>query len=181
MRCDGVVMAEPPLPVTGLVGTAEHYAELLKLFGRRVEELNLTYESVDFLAGFPARYTATLLSGSGGKAMSIFSFFTMVRVLALLPTFAHDETQLANLRARPDWIGWKRPGRRWRPRKPKPRKRASGHARHVEFTLWPDLLRKSAQQGGYARAAKMTPEERTASARRAALARWHKNGATPVV
>lgn len=36
------------------------------------------------------------------------------------------------------------------------------------------LGRKGGLKGGYARAAKMTPEERSESARKAVLARWEK-------
>jgi hypothetical protein len=36
------------------------------------------------------------------------------------------------------------------------------------------LGRKGGLKGGHARAAKMTPEERTESARKAVLARWEK-------
>lgn len=38
------------------------------------------------------------------------------------------------------------------------------------------LGRLGGAKGGKARAAKMTPEQRSESAKRAALARWHKDG-----
>jgi hypothetical protein len=63
--------------VTEIVGTAEHYAEFVRLCRSRIEALGLTFDSVDALSGFGvgSRYTAILLSG--GKAMSVFSFFTL--------------------------------------------------------------------------------------------------------
>src|SRR6476659_3904879 len=42
-----------------------------------------------------------------------------------------------------------------------------------------ELGRRGGLKGGKARAAKMTPEERAESARRAAQARWAKEGKTP--
>jgi hypothetical protein len=172
-------MAAPPLPVTELIGVAGHYAELLKLFRGRIEALNLTYETLDALCGFPARYTATLLCER--KSMSIYSFFTLARALALMPAFHHDERQLADLRARPDWIKWKRPGKRARPRKPQPRLRGKGRVVRVAFNLYPDLLRQAGIKGQKIWMQKVGKRRRKQIARKAIAARWHKNGAMPAV
>lgn len=149
---------------TGLVGVAEHYAQFVKLCRLRIEQLGITYDTVDALCGFPARYTAILLSG--GKAMSVYSFFTMARALALLPAFQHDEEQFAELSGREDWIEMRRKGPRWRP------KLAGSKHSAVVVKLWPDLLRKRAVQGGHARADSLTPYQRKMIAKRAAQIRW---------
>jgi hypothetical protein len=107
--------------------------------------------------------------------MSVYSFFTMARALALLPVFEHDETQLAELRRRPDWIEFRRKGSRYRPRV-----HAKGHALNVTFKLYPDLLRKAAVKGGFMRAEKIGKRRRRQIARHAAQARWRRanlNGA----
>jgi hypothetical protein len=76
--------------LSDVVGTADHYGAFVRLCKIRIEQLQITYETVDALAGFPQRYTSTLMSG--GRAMSAYSMFTVARVLALTPQFAHDET-----------------------------------------------------------------------------------------
>jgi hypothetical protein len=162
-------MSVPPV-----VGTADHYRKFVELARARIEELGLTFESVDALAGFPQRYTATLMCG--GKAMSVFSFFTLARALALTPVFQHDEAQLADLRRRADWIAFRRKGERYRP------KLTTGRHRVIEVKLYPDLLRKRAMLGVQARMEKLSPKRRSAIARKAALARWRRanlNGAPP--
>jgi hypothetical protein len=95
-----------------VIGSAEHYAQFVKLCRARIEFLAITYDTLDAICGFPARYTAKLLCEQ--KAMSIYSFFTLARALALLPQFAHDETQLAELQKRGDWIKMRRAGARFR-------------------------------------------------------------------
>jgi hypothetical protein len=129
--------------------------------------LNLTFDSVDALAGFPSRYTATLLCGN--KAMSVFSFFSLARALALLPVFENDEAQLAELRRRTDWITSRRVGPKWRPRM-----LTTGRHRVIEVKLYPDLLRKRAMLGVQARMEKLSPKRRSAIAKKAALARWRR-------
>lgn len=142
-----------------LVGIAEHYAAFVKLCRLRIEALGITYETVDALAGFPARYTATLLCG--GKAMSVYSMFTMARVLALMPAFHHDEDQHELLQAREDWIAVRRKGPRWRAK--------HGQAKH---RLGPDYFRIYGQRGGMIRARKLSKRARSEIARNAAQARW---------
>jgi hypothetical protein len=85
-----------------VVGTAEHYAAFVQLCRQRIEQLNITYSTVDEICGFPDRYTAILLSG--GKRMSVFSLFALARGLALLPMFGHDPDQLERLRQRSNWV-----------------------------------------------------------------------------
>jgi hypothetical protein len=101
--------------LSDVVGTADHYGAFVRLCKIRIEQLQITYETVDALAGFPQRYTSTLMSG--GRAMSAYSMFTVARVLALTPQFAHDERQHELLQAREDWIKTRRKGPRWRSRR----------------------------------------------------------------
>lgn len=150
--------------MSAIVGIAEHYAQFVKLCRVRIEQLGITYETVDALAGFPARYTSTLMSG--GKSMSVYSLFTMARVLALLPAFQHDDKQHALLKAREDWIPLKRKGPRWR----------SAHGKSAH-RLYPDFLRLRARAGGFAYRQKISRKRRIANARKAAQIRWSKANA----
>jgi hypothetical protein len=165
--------AQPITSAPEVVGCADHYAQVVKLFRSRIEALGLTFDSVDALSGFGvgSRYTAILLSG--GKAMSVYSFFTLARTLALLPQFAHDETQLAELKKRADWIEMRRKGAKYRP------KLTLGKHRVVKRKFYPDYLRKIAILGVEARMRKLTPRRRSQIARRAALARWRDGSAQP--
>jgi len=103
-----------------IVGTAEGYAAFVALCRARIVELGVTYETIDRIAGFSDRHTAALMAGS--KAMSVWSFFTLARALALMPSFQHDADQLRRLQDQSNWIGMRRTGPRFRP-SPKPRKR----------------------------------------------------------
>jgi hypothetical protein len=153
------------------VGTADHYAEFVRLCRKRIESLGITYDTVDAMAGFGvgSRYTSKLLCGE--KTMSVFSFFVMARALALLPVFEHDEAQLEHLKNRKDqpWVLFRRKGSRYRPRV-----RTTGRHRVVEIKLYPDLLRKRAMLGVAARMVKLSDKRRSAIARKAALARWRR-------
>jgi hypothetical protein len=150
-----------------IVGTAECYSEFIRLCRARIEALNLTYGSVDALCTFPDGYCATLLSG--GKAMSVYSFFTMASALGLTLTFTHDEEKLARLRSREDWIAFRRKGKRYRPRK------IAGGA--TRFVIYSDFYKKIGRKGALAWHAKRI--RRRNAARRAAMARWGNNGNHP--
>jgi hypothetical protein len=144
--------------VSEVVGTASHYAEALRLIRARIEALNLTFDSVDALAGFPLHYCATLLCEK--KAMSVYSFFSMIGALGLRLEFAHDAAQLETLRGRQDWIEFKRKGARYRPR--------LGGV--VRFANYPDFYRKIGRKGARARA--LLQKKRRAQTLKARMARW---------
>jgi hypothetical protein len=143
-----------------VVGEADHYRLAVEVFRARAAELNLTFESLDNLCGFPQGFTGKLLIGS--KSMSVYSFFTLARALALMPMFGHDEAQLADLRRRSDWGESRRAGPRYRPRK------LSGGA--TRFTIYSDFYKKIGRKGALVWNAER--KRRKAAARHAALARW---------
>jgi hypothetical protein len=107
------------------------------------------------------------------KAMSVYSFFSMIGALGLRLEFAHDAAQLETLREREDWIEFKRKGARYRPKLNGTKHRA------VTFKIYPDLMRKRALLSVKARMEKLTPARRRRIARRAARARWGNNGNYP--
>jgi hypothetical protein len=102
-----------------IVGHASHYRQLIQLMQRRIADLGLTYDSVDELCGFCDKYTGKLMCGQ--KALSIYSFLTIARALALLPMFAHDQLQLTNMRHSSGWRPFCRNGPRYRRRTDAPR------------------------------------------------------------
>jgi hypothetical protein len=145
--------------VTEVVGTAEHYAEFVRLCRNRIERLGVPFDTLDCICGFADGFIGKLMCGQ--KAMSVYSFFTLARALALLPQFAHDETQLAELRKREDWIAVRRRGPQFR------RKRNGGT---VRFQNHIDFYRQIGRKGAIAWNAKRM--RRRAAARIAARARW---------
>jgi hypothetical protein len=112
-------------------------------------------------------YCATLLCER--KAMSVYSFFSMIGALGLRVEFQHDAAQLETLRGREDWIEFKRKGARYRPKK------ISGGA--TRFTIYSDFYKKIGRKGALAWHAKRI--RRRNAARRAAMARWGSNGNHP--
>jgi hypothetical protein len=153
--------------MTDVIGRADHYAQFVALCRARIAALNLTHASIDALAGFPCGYTSTLLSG--GKAMSVYSFFTMARVLALSPAFFHDDAELVKLKARSDWIELRRSG-------PRSRRKFNGAQYGAHKFDRPRFMREIAALGAIGLNSKLSAKQRSASARRAAKARWRRKG-----
>src|SRR5215813_8434535 len=90
------------------VGTATHYAELVRLCRDRIEVLGVSQDTMDFVCGFPRGYTGKLLVGT--KNMSGHSLFTLVRALAMRLVFVHDAAELARLQRHSAWIPITNPG-----------------------------------------------------------------------
>ena len=143
------------------VGIAEHYAQFVKLCRVRIEQLGVTYDTLDAICGFSQRYTAKIMANSN-KAMSVYSFFTLARALALLPTFEHDETQLAQLKKNGDWITMRRAGARFRGK--------GGGA--YRFQVHVDFYKQIGQKGGL-RSSALRKFYRD-RARKGAAVRWGK-------
>jgi general stress protein YciG len=146
-----------------VIGNAEHYAQFVKLCRLRIEQLGVTYDTLDAICGFPARYTAKLLCGS--STMSVYSFFTLARALALMPEFRHDDEQLAHLRKNGNWIKMRRAGERFRGK--------GGGA--YRFQNHRDFYQQIGRKGGLRKSA-LTKFYRE-RARKGAVARWGKNRA----
>jgi hypothetical protein len=145
----------------------EHSTAFLKLCRLRIEQLKISFESVDEICGFPLRYTAKIMSEE--KGLTGFTMFTLARGLALLPTFVHDATQLALLQKHSAW----------RPLEYTRKKRMT-HT-FTAHTLSPDFKRIRAIRANLIRTQKVSPKRRSQSARTAALARWSRvrSGSSP--
>jgi hypothetical protein len=144
-----------------LVGVADHCGAFLELCRQRIERLNVSYDTVDAICGFPTRYTAKIMAES--KGLSAFTLFVLARGLALLPTFTHDADQHQALQAHSQWIA-----NRW----PALRNRRKHSAR--KHSLGPDFLRNRALRANLERTRKLKPKRRREIARNAALARWSR-------
>lgn len=148
--------------MTAIIGTADHYAQFVRLVRVRIKELRIPYATVDQICGFPDRYTNMLLCGN--KTMSIYSFFTLARALALLPAFQHDGEKLASLEKRSAWI---------KVRSNRKTDGAKHKAKHQRFSE--DCWRKWGRSGAIKRSERTSRRAkamRRVIARKAALARW---------
>ena len=92
-----------PLAIVKDLRAATHYAAALDVIRDRIVELDITYRTVDALAGFTETYTSKLLCNPPLKRMSVDSLFSILGALALVPKFESDQDRLQRLRRQPDW------------------------------------------------------------------------------
>jgi hypothetical protein len=129
----------------------------------RIEQLGITYETVDEICGFPLRYTAKIMAEC--KGVSVYTLFTLAAGLALDLCLQHNGERLAQFQQREAWIKLRRPGPRWR------KKRSAIGSSAIK--LYPDFLHKRAQAGGLAYRLKVKPKRRRENARNAVrMRKW---------
>jgi hypothetical protein len=155
------------LDANTIIGSADHYAQFIQMARARIEALGITFSTVDAVAGFPERYTATLMSG--GKACSVYSFFTLAAVLALTPMFAHNAGELERLKQHSEWIKLKRAGKFYRDNQ-----KRDGSAWLTQHKLTRDFWALCGRKGGLQYAQNRTPKQRTEQECKAAKARWRR-------
>jgi hypothetical protein len=143
--------ATPPHQIGGPVRS---YDDLIEAIRNRILELNTTGESVDYVAGLPLRYSAKLLAPNRMRTIGARSFAPLLGALGLALIVVEDTEQLARVR------------HRLKPRKKKAidmRPNASNSKKSPNsWGLWMNCMRFFA----------LSDEQRSASARHAAHARW---------
>jgi hypothetical protein len=135
----------------------EHSEALLVAIRRRLDELQLTHETVDQLAGFSSGYAGKLLSDPPTKRMGHFSLFLILQTLGLDMVLVENPDALETLmkpalKRRQRWI----------------------HKAPRIVVLTPDMLRANGIKGGHARAKKLSPKQLSKIGRKAVMARWAK-------
>jgi hypothetical protein len=143
------------------VSRVSHYAALLKTMRERIAYLEVTHDTVDYVAGFPTGYTGKLLGGATIKRMSPFAMFCMADALGLQLSVEENPEGLAKLQSRLV--------KRTRPQFAPGRKRYG-----VRFELGVDMLRQMGRRGVVARMAKYTPKQRSEHARKGWQTRLRK-------
>lgn len=143
-------------------GLARHYGEALDVIRARINELGITYETVDELAGLPTRYTSKCLCVPPKKRYSIFSLFSTWGAIGLAMQGVEDLE--LTLRAKSS--------SQFRLRKHRLRKSILGAPRTI--MLDGEFMRQIGVKGGVSRAKKMTAKQRSAFAKRMNKARWRK-------
>lgn len=141
------------------IAVVKSYDELIETLWRRVEELGLTREALDDVAGFQTGYSGKLLGLAHVRMLGRMSFGTILQALGLMLIVVEDPEALAKLNAR----GQKRK----RPAVDASTRSISPIER-VKMGLFDDLM-KRARDG---RQVKLSGRRRSRIARHAARSRW---------
>ena len=155
-----VTSAEP----RRVLGEFDAYPGLVAALRSRIAELNVSGECLDELAGLPRGYFQKLIGTRPVKRIGMLSLGVIFGALGVRAVLVEDEAALARVSSR-----------LVKRRQSVP---AAG-SQAVHFELSKRFLRKIAAMGGKARAAKLTPKQRSALGRRLARARWAKGAPRP--
>jgi hypothetical protein len=77
-------------------------ADLRAIFRQRVRDLNISFETVDSIAGLPTRYTSKLLGPNPSKNFGAISFDALLGALGLKLVAVEDAEALERIRPRID-------------------------------------------------------------------------------
>lgn len=97
-------MAEPaehdhPLQPPGrIIGIAHEYRDLIELIRHRIDELGISLELANEIAGLPAGYLNTLLCGR--KKLGVLSLGCVLSALGLAIVITADDAQTLKIRPR---------------------------------------------------------------------------------
>jgi hypothetical protein len=103
----------------------DSYRGLVELIRQRIDELGISYETVDIIAGFSPRYTSKLLCNPPIRGLTVYSLFSFLGAIALAPTFQPDDAQLERLRRHSQWRLRQCKGPQYRPHAPEHRAAAT--------------------------------------------------------
>jgi hypothetical protein len=92
------------------------YGDLLKVVRLRIAELDVTYDTLAEVSGVSKSNLEKILANPPKKNMSVFSMFSVLGALALLPKLVPDGMQLERLQRRSQWQRVQRVGPQYRPR-----------------------------------------------------------------
>jgi hypothetical protein len=92
------VNAPDPKPCTEF--EIRSYADLVLMFRQRVQELQISHECIDEIAGFPDRFATKLLSVRHVKAISPLSLGPLLETLGILLVPVIDEAAMERHKSR---------------------------------------------------------------------------------
>ena len=151
-------------PVASTIGEASNYDQLIEVYRKRMAQLGLTFEVLDYLSGLQAGYSNKLLGPSQSKTIGQVSMALLNKTLALKFVAIEDLEAAAEM------------GPRWERRDRPPNKDAGRPARLGKATLARVFLPVVIEMGKRGRAKQLAvqkPSTRRRIARLAAKARWH--------
>jgi hypothetical protein len=139
----------------------DDHNQLLAAIRRRIEELDVSHETVEHLAGLQSGYLSKVIADPPPKRMSPFTQFLILQALGLRVKLEEDQQLIEKLRSR------------WSKRKLRKSMRTAVSMDRVIY-LPPDFMRRISRMGCEARMQKLTAVRRSELARNAAKARWSK-------
>jgi hypothetical protein len=144
------------------LGVARDYHELHQLLRNRADELNVSRSTLDSAGLLADGHASKILSPGKQKILGPVTTGLILQVLGLQLLVVEDLEALG--RIKPKLV----------PREttvPERALRWGKAGNHIVSKRW---VRRIAREGGRARALALTPKQRSASARKAAKARWSK-------
>jgi hypothetical protein len=158
MHAPEASLAQPrPLAVVGDV------IELQLALRQRAEELDISREAIDELAGLTPGHSSKLLCDPPMKRLGPISMWPLVGALGLAIALVESEHRMVRVRKLPKRIAAHPPEAHWR------------HRRLLRMVA--KLARTNGAKGGRARVAKLSAEELSRQMSRLANARWRKSRA----
>jgi hypothetical protein len=140
-----------------LIADVSSYEQMLAALRARINELQINGERFDEFAGLPRGYLSKLVGIRPIRKLGMQSFGPVLAALGLRCLFVEDPE------------GTERLKNQVKPRNPSYVRAMPASACMV---LTPRMLQRIRRAGGKARMAQLSAKERSALARRAALARW---------
>jgi hypothetical protein len=149
-------------PADFVYAVVDDHNKLLAAIRRRIEQLGLSHETVEHLAGLQSGYLSKVIADPPPKRMSPFTQFLILQALGLRVKLEEDQQLIEKIRGR------------WSKRKLRKSMRTAVSMDRV-IHLPPDFMRRISRMGCEARMRKLSPERRSALARHAASARWRQH------
>jgi hypothetical protein len=135
------------------IAVVRDHDELHAALAARADELRVTRETLDAVSGLQSGYSAKLLAPFPSKKLNRVSLGAMLGTLGLMLIVVEDVEAFQRVKSR----------------------LMPAHGAQRTFVTRKTLrqLREMASRGAIAKNAKLTPKQRIAAARKAAIARWH--------
>jgi hypothetical protein len=134
-------------PNARVVATAGNYLQLIAGFRARLAELEISYATLDALAGWTETYATKLLAEEPERHMGAMAFDAMLGATGLKIALIEDPERLEKVRRHRDFT----------PRKSRMRATVK-HGPYVVQRRTREDMRQMGLEGGRARAAKLSPE-----------------------
>jgi hypothetical protein len=138
-----------------IIASFNDYASMISGIRERVNELQVPLELLDDISGLPTRYVSKLLGPAQVRRFSMQSLAPLLGALGLKCLFVEDAEAIARF------------GGRLRKRD-----RTAIRSSSVEFRFSRQFMREIQEKGRKARFDKMTPQQRSALARKLNRIRW---------
>jgi hypothetical protein len=140
--------------------TVPHSDALLAAIRRRINELEVSYETVEAVNGIQSGYTTKILGNPPAKRVQLYTAFLLIEALGLRVRLEEDPDLAERLR-------------HWWTKRRLTKAVMLPAGRIKEFP--PDFYRYISRLGNEARSRKISPSRRSELARHAAMARWRRH------